>query len=109
MNLTQEQLEGIAARVFADRRKVGGDPDAGFDCVKFDAANEPWSLFGAMVERARECGWDMEIQGNSLFFNTNISDPNAKTTKCFRVNDSHVKACALAFLDIPVEEFEVKK
>lgn len=96
MNLTQEQLEGIAARM--------GEGWPPWSCG-FMFSAMPWSLFGKMVECAVEAGWSVSWEFDHFGFYKFDGGKRFNTVRVDTVT-GNINAFAIAFLDIPIEEFE---
>lgn len=72
-----------------------------------------WQAFGLMVEKAESMGWNILFQGDRIKFATRDNkeiDVWFTPTKEYSTQEhGHIKACALAFIEIPINTLSPQK
>jgi hypothetical protein len=68
-----------------------------------------WPTFGLMIEKADERGWELCIKDQYVFFGIPLEalederDYKQETNEYSIVQHGHIRACALAFIEVPNE------
>ena len=98
-DLAKKVAEKLGWRTYTWQEQVYAPEIKGFVVVDF----EDWKLFGLMVEKAESMGWRVEWDTIMFRFHNNRSEeqPDFECTEDYSTKEhGHIKACALAFIEI---------